>query len=139
MLPPSIVRIIIAQYIVPCNQKMKNMSICCVFLSIYFILKTLCVFGNVKAVMAMKILNEFFDYLSGFNSVSKRIVKITMIIVFLLFFVAMYFALSAGRTEEYYLSMYYFEIAIENIKSILGLGFLSAIFFEFTFNKFTDK
>ncbi len=84
----------------------------------------------------MKTMNEFLEYLSDFNPVSKRIMKITTSIVFILVIVAMYFALSAGRTEEYYISMWYFEIIIENIKSILGLGCFFALLFEPVYKKY---
>ncbi|MBE6812021.1 MAG: hypothetical protein E7523_03970 [Ruminococcaceae bacterium] len=85
----------------------------------------------------MKTLNEFFDFLSDFNPVSKKIMKIMAAIVFLLVVGAMYFALAAGRTEEYYISMWYFEVLIENIKSVLGLGFFFALLFEPVYKKFT--
>ncbi len=75
-------------------------------------------------------MHEFFDFLSDFNPLSKKIIKATTVIVFILIVAAMYFALVAGRTEEYYISMYYFEVLIENIKSILGLGCFFAVLIE---------
>ena len=98
-----------------------------------------CDFDNVKMVIEMKTMYEFFDFLSSFNPIPKKIMKITAAIVFLLIIAAMYFALSAGRTEEYYISMYYFEVVVENIKSILGLGFFFALLFEPVYKKYAVR
>ena len=78
----------------------------------------------------MQSLNEFFEYLSDFHPVSKRIMKTSALITFVLLLCAMYFALSAGRTNEYYENMYWFLIFIENAKSIFGIGCFFALLFE---------
>ena len=82
---------------------------------------------------------EILEYLSDFNPVSKRIIKSTAILIFILLIVAMYFALSAGRTGEYFAGIYYFDVAIENVKSILGLGCFFSLFFELVLKKYGDK
>ena len=116
---------------------MKKMSICCVIISKYSALKNNSVFANVYMVIKMKTLNEFCEFISELNPISKTILKGTTAIVFILLMLAMYFALSAGRTEEYYISMYYFEALIENVKSILGLGCFFAILFAPVSKNFT--
>ncbi len=87
----------------------------------------------------MNVFCEILEYLREFNPVSKSIVKVMGILIFLLLLVAMYFALSAGRTEEYYIGMYYFDVTIENVKSILGLGSFFALLFELVLKKYSDS
>lgn len=75
-------------------------------------------------------MNEFVVYLMNFNAASKRIMKVSMFLVFILLIGAMYFALSAGRTNNYYESMNLFLILIENAKAIFGIGCLFALLIE---------
>ena len=85
----------------------------------------------------MKTIYEFLEYLSDFNPISKKIIKWTIGITFLLSIVALYFILAAGRTEEYYMCMFYFEVLMENMKSILGLGCFFALLLEPIIKKYT--
>lgn len=84
----------------------------------------------------VKIFYELCDYFSQFNPLSKCIMKIATALVFILLIAAMYFAMAAGRIEEYYISMYYFEILIDNAKSVFGLGCFFALLIEPVLKKY---
>ena len=78
----------------------------------------------------MNFIKEFMEYLLQFNPISKRIVKITLAIAFVLYILSMYFAMSAGVETDYYKSMEIFKILTENAKGILAVGFFVSLLLE---------
>ncbi len=84
-------------------------------------------------------LNEFFEYLNSFHKVTKILILCTLGIAALLYIASMYFALSAGRTTDYYQSMEIFRILTENAKGIIAAGMIPALIFQFCVQKYIDQ
>lgn len=81
------------------------------------------------------LLREFVEYIGNFNPLSKRIAKLTYLILFLLSLMALYFAITAGNRHDYYYGFEAFGIIMENFRSVAGIGFLSALIIEPAYRK----
>lgn len=89
--------------------------------------------------MMLILLHEFVEFIDYFNPLSKWIAKGTCNILLLLSLAVLFFAITAGRVYDYYYCLEAIRVISENIRSVAGVGFFSAILIEVAHRKQFDQ
>ena len=90
------------------------------------------------SLVIIEMFNELTEYLYSFHKITKLSIGLSFAFAGLIYIISMYFALSAGRTMDYYEAMHIFFVLTENAKGVIAAGVIPALIFQFCIQKYID-